>query len=181
MNCDRAAIGRGPGEPLIQDDPLNKKLRRRRKASIVADGDRWQTRIQWTAVWNSVWISFWVAFLASPSSNLFAQDQITLRDERTGKLTEFQALVISWDESQLVYSGNNRQSTVAGSRVVAVGYARSAAQSAADQQFENGQFAQAWQSYETAIGSESRDWIKVEMLAAKLRCASALGRQSASI
>lgn len=116
-----------------------------------------------------------VITVSTPAS---AQDRIRLRDDRTGRVTEFQALVLTWDASRLVYSANNRESTVAGSRVVSVDYPRSQTQTQAEQQFDAGQFAQAWQSYETAMAEEPREWVKVEMLARKLQCASAMNRQA---
>jgi hypothetical protein len=120
----------------------------------------------------------WAIFvIMSHVGFLDAQDQITVRDPRTGKTSRFEARVMAWDASRLVYSGNGRESSLPASRVVDVVYARTAAQSEADEQFQAGRFLQAWQAYENAIADEPREWVKVEIMARQLRCAAALGRQ----
>ena len=130
------------------------------------------TNIHWMRL-----IAVWLPILSLLSATTSAQDQIVLRDERTGKVTEFRAFVLSWDTKQLVYTTSERQNTVNGSRVVRVSYKKSDSQTTGDEQFASGQFTQAYQSYENAIESETRDWIKSEMLARQVQCASALNRQ----
>ena len=128
---------------------------------------------------NAVWLPI-LALLLAPC-DLAAQDRITIRDQRTGKITQFEAVVVAWDATRLVYAGNQRESSLPASRVVDVAYSRTETQSLADQQFESGQFLQAWQSYENAIAEGPRDWVKVELLARQLRCALALGRSNEAL
>ncbi len=120
------------------------------------------------------WLVLAIGWAACPTA---AQDQITVRDRRTGKVSQFQAQVISWDSEQLVYSGNGRQTAIPSSRVTAVDYPRTANQLAGDQHFADREFLPAWQSYENAIAEEPRSWVKVEIMARQLQCARALNRQ----
>ncbi|MDG2012725.1 MAG: hypothetical protein P8J33_04430 [Pirellulaceae bacterium] len=106
-----------------------------------------------------------------------AQDRVTVKDPRTGKNTQFDALVLDWDAERLLYKGNDRERTMPSSRVVDVAYPRTPKHLEADQQREMGQFLQAWQSYKNALSEEPRGWVKVELLAGQLKCALALNRQ----
>lgn len=140
---------------------------------------------QWTrsiTVWDvgNIALPLLLIFAMAPG-DLDGQDRITVRDERTGKITQFQALVLGWDSSRLAYSGNGRENSISASRVVEVDYTRSETQTSADQKFEAGQFLQAYQDYENAIADEPRDWIKVEMISRQLRCAVALNRHAETL
>lgn len=115
--------------------------------------------------------------LVATSAELGAQDKITVKDPRTGKTSQFAATIVSWDAERLVYTGNGRQSIMPSSRVIEVAYSRTPGHLQADQQFDAGQFLQAWQSYQNAAADEPREWVKVEMVARQLRCAIALNRQ----
>ena len=108
---------------------------------------------------------------------LAAQDRVTVKDPRTGKNSQFDALVLDWDAERLLYKGNDRERTMPSSRVIDVAYPRTPKHLEADQQREAGQFLQALQSYKNALSEEPRAWVKVELLAGQLKCALALNRQ----
>ncbi|MGI9519527.1 MAG: hypothetical protein ACR2NP_20920 [Pirellulaceae bacterium] len=113
------------------------------------------------------------------SAPAVAQDTIALRDESTGRVSRFQGQVVAWDAEFLRYEANGRQRQIRSDRVIDVAYPRTEAHLEADQQFEQGQFIQAYQSYANAVADEPREWVKRELLAGQLRCARAIDPSSA--
>ncbi len=110
-------------------------------------------------------------------ASLIAQDKITVREERSGRLSQFEAQILDWDRQRISYQVNSRNTSLPSSRVVSVVYARSPEQLTADEQFQNRQFNQAAPSYVTAIQAELRPWVQAEMQARVIQCADALDDQ----
>ncbi len=119
--------------------------------------------------------------LLAVSSAKGQEDRVSLRDDQTGEVTQFNADVVDWDARRLVILVNGRHREIASRRVVDVVPARSESLIEADAFFASGKLPQAMQAYERALTPQLRPWVIRGIRARLLQCASGLGQPDRAI
>ncbi len=118
----------------------------------------------------------WIAFLLTGNGTIGSgQDLITIVDDKSGVVSQFQGQVLSWDSEKLKYVNSGQDREIPARRVSRIDYAKTPEQQQADQYFASAQFDQASLVCEQAIARESRPWVIEDIRALKLQCAAATG------